>query len=186
MLKNQFEEKSMHNVHKVAFLLNEFPDLDIAGVTKMFQLSSIELNVAIWRAQDVGIFTVDEKGKATIHDLPKDWELGDTIGLLMEHTLYTLARIAVDETDLVENTFLNWFGGYATQDVMICMKHLINQKKIFTYELNDKQVKEQTKKQKGKGAKLEYIDNVYTFYTLYENREMRWGTKSFKDPKKLQ
>ncbi len=185
MPENHLEGKSLHNVHKVAFLVNEFPALDMTGVIKLFQIPAIEMNVAIWRGQDMGMFTVDEKGKPTTHDLPKDWQFGESVDRLMEHTMYVFTRLARDEMDMEEHTFLNWFMGYPTQDVMICMRHLMNQKRLVSYEVKDRQPKEQSKKQKRKGAKLEYVDNVYPFYTLYENMEMRWGAKRFKNQEEL-
>ena len=174
--KTELTGKALENVHKVVFLVNEYPGKSMKEITELFQLPKLDVNVAIWRAQDMGFLTVDESGKPTIHEVPDKWELGEVTEHLKETILYCFKRLARDEMDMEENLFGWWTGGYPVHEVMIAMKQLINDKQMIDYE-----IKEVHKAKKNKPAREE----TYTFYTLYENMEMRWGTKQFKPGSEL-
>lgn len=181
MAKEELSGKALHNVHKVVYMVNEYPSKTLPEIAALFHLPAIDINVAIWRAQDMGFFTVDDEGKATIHEVPKKWEFGELIDDLCNTIEYTFRRLARDEMDMEENIFGHWTAGYPVHDVMIAMKKLINDKVLVDYEIKDYTEEFLSKKAKGRGKKPEMKESIYTFYTLYENMEMRWGAKQFKE-----
>lgn len=185
MAEDKLTGTSLENVHKLVFLANEYPGKKFAEIATMIQMSALDKNVAIWRAQDMRFLTVNEDDSYTVDEVPTEWELGEGVTNLIELITYTFKRLARDEMDLEENSFGNWCVGYPVHDVMIAMKKLINDKVLTDYEIKTKDEVPLSKKEKGKGKKPELRESIYTFYTLYENMEMRWGTKQFKNQEEL-
>lgn len=185
MAKEQLTGKSLENVHKLVFLANEYPGKQFIEIANMLQMGALDKNVAIWRAQDAGFLTINEDDSYTVDLVPDKWELGGDVANLVELITYTFKRLARDETDMEENILGNWCVGYPVHDVMIALKTLINDKVLVDYEVKHFDDKPQSKKAKGRGKQPEQVENVYTFYTLYENMEMRWGAKQFKNQEEL-
>lgn len=185
MSKEQLTGRSLENVHKIVFLANEYPGKKFMEIASMVQMGALDKNVAIWRAQDLGLITVNEDDSYAVDEVPDKWELGSDVAGLIELISYTFKRLSRDEMDLEENILGNWCVGYPAHDVMIAMKTLINDKVLIDYEIKNTDEVPLSKKAKGKGKKPETRESIYTFYTLYENMEMRWGTKQFKKQEEL-
>lgn len=199
----KLQDRELQAVHKFVYLANEYPEKQVQEVAALFQWSPLDLNCAIWRAEDLNFFTIEEYvadeelspaqqaaekakgGKLTIHNVPDAWEFGPEVESIKASILYAFGRLAKLEADMEENYFGNWTAGYPAHDVMIATKALINEKKIATYEIKDRVELPLSKKAKGKGVKPEIREDIYTFYTLFENLENRWGAKQFKEQENL-
>lgn len=170
----------LHDMHKLLYLANEYPTKTIQGVGKLFHLSVLDLNAAIWRAQDYNYLTVNEDSKFTVDRVPDKWEFGTEVETVMENVTYTLTRLAKEEADLLEIYLNNWAEGISPHDYLVAMKKLLSDRVIASYEIKDTVPVKGTVGKKGKTR-----EEIYTFYTLFENLEHRWGTKQFKNQESL-
>ena len=173
----------LHNIHKVVFLANEYPTKTIQKIVELFQVPGITSNVAIWAAIDMGYLTIEEEtGKVTIHKLPEEWEFGPAVDELRQALVYTLHHLARTEQDMEENYLLNWCGGLPNHDILVATRSLLENKVLSTYEVINETIIERGVKSK-KPPKV--INDTYTFWTLYDNREQLWGRKQFADQSRL-
>lgn len=182
----KFNKRTRENVCKLMYLASEYPEHNIVELSRLFQTSPIDFNVTAWAAQDLGYLEVDKLNAVKILKFPKEEEFGELIEHLLEVIPYSLQKINQEEADVEDNYFGNWTAGYPAHDVMIAVRKLIKDKKIASYTVTNKTEMPLSKKQKGKGVKPEIVEDVYTFYTLPENLEKRWGEKQFEDPEKLE
>jgi hypothetical protein len=155
------------NVHKLVYLAREYPDKTITEVAGLFSLPALEVNAAIWAAQDMGYIIVDEKTKkATVDMVPDMWRFGKDISNIEGYLVYVFERLSRDETDPEENFLLTWMRGYPTHDVLVALKHVVDEGILSTYTV------------KNAGEK-------YLFYSLARNAEHKWGEKQFRKPIKV-
>lgn len=182
----KFNKRTRENVCKLMYLAQEYPDHDIIELSRLFQTSPIDFNVTAWAAQDLGYLKVDPLNKVTILKTPKEEEFGELVEHLLEVIPYSLKKINQEEADIEDNYFGNWTAGYPSHDVMIAVKKLLKDGKIASYEVKNKTELKPNREQRRKGAKEETVVDTYTFYTLPENAEKRWGEKQFEDPEKLE
>ncbi len=180
-MNNKLTGKALNNVHKVVFLANEYSTKPMKEISSLVILPPADVNVAIWRAIDMGFLTVDNDDKVTIHEVPEVWELGEDVEYLKQTIVYLFKHLARDEMDLEENLFGHWTAGYATHDVMIAMKLLLADKVMSTYEITNAEIVKKGTKTREEVTR----DSTYTFYTLWENNEQMFGRKQFKDQSKL-
>lgn len=170
------------NANKVTFIIQQYPEKNIREVINMFQLPAIDINTAIWHAQDLGWLTrpddKDKDGKVEVKNPPEEWNFGDIEGDLEQAIMYAFNRVAEKETDLEEQYIGQWMAGYATQDVLIAMRRLLNTGKLAEYIIDDPVLNKKGKPVKGKDG--EPLVEHYTFYTLPENIDKKWGQKQFK------
>lgn len=171
------EEKAQDDIQKVLFLASGYPKKTVTELAAMFQDSPLNTNTAIWRTQDLGYLTVEKDGKFTLakDKLPEEWKLGPEVDYLLKVIPYVFKRLAKEESDMEENFFGTWSQGYASQDVIIALKILINDQVLAMYELVDGLNDSKNKK----------TIETYTFYCLAENRQKEWGRKQFKDPSRV-
>lgn len=170
------------NANKFAYLVRAYPEKNVNDIINLFRLSPIDTNCAIWLATELNWIEIerrkevvekfDAKGKKTDDELvevpyakiveePESWQFGDTVTEL-EHTLrYAFEHINKDENDMEENYLSSWLSGYATQDTLVAVKHLIEDGVLHEYQLEDG-------------------ENKYIFYTLKKNADKLWGQKQFK------
>lgn len=177
-MTKEIQGKALHDIHKVVFYVSEFPDKGLQEIAALFQqMGPFDFNAACWRAQDMGLLKIDkEAGKIEVLKTPEKWEFGEIVDHLIDTTPYILGKLADLEADLEENFFANYVVGYSGLDVMITVQYLKSHKIISTYEIKDKSEAEDGTPQ----------EDVYTFYTLSENIDKRWGEKQFKDETKLE
>lgn len=156
-------KRMTENVHKIAYLVEQYPEKNLEGIIEMLVMPAIEINTGLWLAQDLGILSAPdpETGLMTVLKAPKAWEFGKAVTELQEMILYAYGKMNANETDQEEFDYSAWCMGYAAHDALIAMKQLLEQKKMAQYEVVDG-------------------ENTYTFYTLYENGEQEWGRKQFK------
>lgn len=185
-MSKEFSKRTRENVCKLMYLAQQYPDHDIVQLSRLFQTSPIDFNVTAWAAQDLGYLEIDKLNKVTIKGFPKKEEFGELIDHLLELIPYSLKKINQEEADVEENYFANWTAGYPAHDVMIATKKLLNDGVIASYEVKNKTEIKPNREQRRKGAKEETVVDTYTFYTLPENADKRWGEKQFKDSEKLQ
>lgn len=165
-------KKMQHNAHKFAFFVETYPEHTVAQIIAILEMPAIDINCAIWAATELGIISEPDKetNMTAILKKPEVWNFGKVEADLEDALLYSFQQLAKKETDLEENYLSQWTGGYTSHDVMIALKQLINDEQIASYELED------TLTMKGKNGE----PNIYTFFTLYENRDKQWGAKQFK------
>jgi len=151
------------NAAKVTFLVREYPDHTLAQIIEMLSMPAININTAIWHAQELGYISEpdEETGKVVPLTTPATWEFGEAIKNLEAMLIYSFRQLAKKETDLEEQYLSNWTAGYPPHDVLIALKDLENQGILVQYQIEDG-------------------ENKYVFFTLAENRGKLWGQKQFK------
>lgn len=179
--------KALQDVHKAVFICNEYPDKTIREVASLFELGALDINNALWRAEDLGFITVEEARTFKVNKLPAEWNLGEDVDLLREALLYTFNHMARSEADLEETYLSNMTKGYPAHDVAIVIKGLLREGVIVNYDLTNTTVMpNKSKKARGRGEPGETVKDTYTFYTLTENLEQQWGKKQFPDQTRVQ
>jgi hypothetical protein len=152
--------------HKVVYLACQYPEKTLTEVIKLLALPAIDINTAMWHAEDEGWFKLGDTEDGTIEVLkkPAAWNFGPEETRLEKMLLYAFQKLNSKERDLEEFFVSQWTMGYASHDVLIAMRRLLETKKLAEYQIED-------------------AENKYIFYTLYENRDKQWGRKEFKiDP----
>lgn len=179
--------KALNDVHKAAFLCNEYKDKTIREVASLLELSAMDINNALWRCEDLGYITVDEEKRTfTVNNLPEKWEFGEDVEFLKDQLIYTFNHMARSEADIEENYLANMTRGYAAQDLVIATKQLLADKVITTYELTNETEMPLSKKAKARGKDPQIVRDTYTFYCLTENLGKEWGRKQFKNQDRVQ
>lgn len=173
-------KKIMENACKVTFLIQQYPEKKLPEILSLLQLPALDINAAIWAAQDMGWINEpdDKTGYVELIEAPLTWSFGDSIYNLKNSLLYCFEKLAKKEQDLEENYINQWTQGYPAHDVLVAVKSLLVDRRLFEYELLDQQRNEKGKLQFDK--KGEPIMDPYIFYTLWENAEQEWGRKQFK------
>lgn len=156
----------MENVSKVAYLCAEYPDKNIREIAAMFNLPKITVNVAIWRAQGLGLITVNEEtDEVTVSqetlDGRLDWDFGEGVDRLQSDVKYLFGHMAEMEEDVHEEYLGSAMAGYTLQDQMIGVSLLVNEGYLKTYILEADEKSE------------------YLFYCLAENHGKNWGLKQY-------
>lgn len=163
------DKTTSENVHKFVLLARQYPDHTVGEIAELFQLPAIDMNVAIWAAEDCGMISVDKKTKKiTLVDLPESWPLGEDVEHLQNLIIETLEHFAEDKSDLEETYFAGWAAGYPTQDIFVATISLELSRRIVIYTVEDTEA-----------------ESEYTFYSLPENAPERWGQKQFEKAKAL-
>ena len=179
MVKNEVRSyvtlQMIQNAHKLAYLIKAYPEKTAMEVIGLFRLSPIDINCAFWCAVEEGLISdVDEDSpKAKFLKSPRMWDFGGEERGLESALTYAFEKLNQKEQDMEENFLASWTTGYTPQDVLIAVKHLIEENVIAEYEIRDTLQNE----------KGEDISSTYIFYTLKENADKKWGAKQFKvDP----
>lgn len=174
--------RALNDVHKAVYLCNEYQDKTIREVASLLELSAMDINNALWRAEDMGFITVDEEKRTfKVEKLPEEWDLGEDVQFLKDQLIYTFNHMARSEADIEENYLANMTRGYAAQDLVIATKELLAEGVITTYELTNLTEMPISKKAKGRGEQAKTVEDTYTFYCLTENKGKEWGRKQFKN-----
>lgn len=165
------ENRRLENANKITYLAKKFPKKTLPELLELFQLPQIDMNAAIWYAQDLGwISKVTDKGIKVLKT-PETWQFGEFENRLEDEMVYCIGRLNAKESDIDEENLMAWVAGYASQDALIAGLRLLEDKVLATYELED--------------IDKDGVKSIYTFYSLYENGEQLWGQKAFKKaPKK--
>jgi hypothetical protein len=181
--------RTLENAHKFVYLAKAYPEKKVNEIINLFRLSPIDINCAIWLALDkkwVEIVDREEVievphpkkpkkkvekkvqvsyakviGKPAEWAFKDQWNFGAEVKELEASLVYAFAHLNAEEKDLEENYVANWLTGYAPQDTLIAIKHLLETDILHEYEIEDG-------------------DSAYIFYTLKENAGKNWGTKQFK------
>lgn len=187
MAKEELTGKPLNDVHKVVFLANEYPKKTLQDLAKLFELPALDINNAIWRAQDMGFLVINGDSTFSVDRVPDSdmWQFGESVESLKAQLIYYFKHLARSESDIEETYLGNVTGGYPSHDVFVALKVLLADRVLATYQITDLLEIPASKKAKGKGKKPEVREDVYTFYTLWENSEQQWGKKQFKDTSKL-
>lgn len=159
--------RQLENANKITYLVKMYPTKPANELIELLQVPPIEVNAAIWLAQELGFLKEElEDDRMLIGTPPETYQFGEAEQALEANIIYCFKRIARDETDLDEKFLTDWLMGYPAQDALIAVNRLLEDRVLFEYELTDDNPK------LGK--------SVYKFYTLFENSEMQWGKKNFK------
>jgi hypothetical protein len=181
----ELNERAMQDVHKAVFLCQAYPDKTIREIASLMELGAVDINNALWRAEDLKFIEVEEQRTFKILKTPETWELGEDVAYLREQLLYTFSHMARSEADIEENYLGNMTKGYPAHDVAIVMKQLLSDGTVVDYQLTNSTEMPLSKKAKGRGEKPEIVKDTYTFYTLAENVEHQWGKKQFGDESRV-
>lgn len=161
------QNRNLTNANKIAYLVKCYPEKNAQQILGLIaQMPDLEANAGLWFAQELGwLSELDKDGKFTLLNQPEQWMFGDDVDTLEDIAMYAFRKLAKNETDLEEYQFNEWFDAYYAHDVFVVTNKLLEDKVIATYEIED--------------TDAEGVVNTYTFYTTYENSEMRWGEKAF-------
>lgn len=173
--------KMLEGANKIAFIKQNYPEHKLNDVISLLQMPAIDINTALWAAQELGFVSKPdaETGVFELKTPPEIYDLGKTVRDLQDAIVYSFTELAKKETDLEETYFSQWVQGYDTHDILVAMKELLNDRVMFEYDVNDPELDKKGKPVLNEDTH-EPIINVYTFFTLYENGEQRWGEKQFK------
>lgn len=182
-------------VHKVVWLMNEYRGKTINEFASTFlvpDMGVFDINVAIWRAEELGYVVLDDpefdgSGKYSVDRVPDAWQFGEGVEHLMRAIPFLLQRMNKEEGDIMEQQLQQWFApNYPRYESVIALKRLLNDKVIASYEIVNVNKIPASKKGKKRGKVDKDIRDPYTFYTMWENGENRWGAKQFPDQSKLE
>ena len=174
--------KALQDVHKAVFICNAYPEKTIREVASLFELGAIDINNALWRAEDLGFITVEENRDFKVVKVPEEWEFGEDVQLLREQMVYMFNHMARSEADVEENYLANMTKGYPAHDVTVVIKQLLAEGVLETYDLtNTFDLPAKSKKARQRGEKGETVRDTYTFYCLAGNKDKQWGKKQFQD-----
>jgi hypothetical protein len=154
------------NAHKVAFLIQQYPDKKLPDIIAMLVgWPEIDINAALWYAQDFGMIELDKDTGATkFLKEPELWSFGQRVQDIQDALLFCYhSNLVKRQYDLEEKDIADWLFGYPGCDIFVSLKDLIARKVLATYELTDPTD----------------LKSTYTFYTLYENGEQMWGRVHF-------
>jgi len=185
----KFNKRVTENAHKIFYVAQAYDEKNIVTLSQMFQIPPIEFNAAAWAAVELGMMKINDDNTIELKTAPKEYSFGELVDHLMDIIPFTTGKVNENEADLEEGYFQNWTAGFPQQDVIVATKRLIEEGKLATYDIVDRDVikfnREERRKRKDDKTE-EVIENVYTFYTLPKFVDERWGEKQFKDAKKLQ
>lgn len=160
--------KTLQNANKLTYLIEAYPDNSMTDVIALLEMPAIDINTAIWAAVELG-WIMDPKTNEGVTGLlkkPETWDFGPELRDLEDNIVYAFTVMGKLEADLEEYDLSQWTAGYAKHDLAIIMKLLLADKVLASYEVEDTNPEN---------------DSIYTFYTLYANREHEWGRKQYKD-----
>lgn len=163
--------KMVENANKFAYLVQQYPEHNLDQLVALLQMPAIDINTAIWAAQDMSLVSPPDKQTKFVQFLVETpaWNFGEVEANLEIALMYAFGRLAAEETDLEEHYLSQWTAGYTSHDTLIALKRLIETKKLAQYAIEDG-------------------DSTYQFFTLFENKNELWGNKQFKkaplEPKK--
>lgn len=156
----------LENAHKITYLVKSYPEHKVADVVGLLALPGIDINTAIWRAQEEGFLAEPDTEKQTMALLkePAKYEFGQSVEVLKDMLIASFTALAKKETDLEEQQLSIWMQGHPAHDCLIALKVLEEEKKLAQYAIEDG-------------------DSTYVFFTLYKNKGKQWGRSQFKkDP----
>ncbi len=156
------------NAKKFVFLAKHFPDMKVSSLIDLFQLPGLDINLAMWRAENMGWISIDKKNDKLkllkpVGDL--QFNFGEEVAGLKDRVILAFKKLAFTESDLQEEFFLEWCGGYPNHDTLVSMKQLFDEGILSSYTITDKADKK----------------SIYTFFSLSENSSKEWGRKYFKE-----
>jgi hypothetical protein len=183
MSETKFAKKILENAHKLAFYMQQYPDKRLPEVSTQMAMPAIDINAAMWCAEDMGYIAPVNKGTGELRFLaePADgWEFGQGVSDLKASLMYCMAVLARREADLEEFFIARWTAGYPAFDIIVAVKSLLVNGHLVEYELQDQRVDEKGNKMFEEDENTPLMD-VYIFYTLAANAGKEWGKASFKD-----
>lgn len=181
MLK--YTDKMLHNAHKIAFLMQQYPEKLLPEVTTLMAMPAIDINSAIWTAEEFGLIATPNKETHELKFLaePKDgWVFGNEVDDLEDATLFCLTMLARQEMDLEEFFITTWIKGYPTFDTLVAVKHLLTTNRLVEYVLQDQRRDEKGNPMFDEDENTPLMDD-YIFYSLPEHAANEWGRKQFKN-----
>lgn len=174
----------INDAHKLVYLAKAYPEKNITDVQALFYMPTVNMNAAIWYAFDEGYLKVVKREvtievespkknkKPTLQNVeqdffevtgkPDEWKFGEAEQALEDVIEYAFEHVNAEEKDLEEYYLAAQLNGYAPQDILIAIKHLLDRGILHEYQIEDH-------------------GNNYIFYTLKRNADKVWGAKQFKE-----
>lgn len=159
-------ENLAYNAQKVLYLCAAYPEKTLKEIIGLLAMPAIDINTAIFYCQKQGWLSEPdgETGFAQVLSKPEKWDFGPEEKGLEELLVFAFEQLNAKEKDLEEFFVSQWTTGYPSQDVLVAVKRLLENKQLHEYEIEDGEEK-------------------YIFYTLYKNRDKLYGRQAFKqDP----
>lgn len=198
MAKLKLEGKSLWNVHQLVFLANEYPNKKVtdfdqetqvdSGLVGLMQLPLLDLNIALWNAEELGWLFIDKEANTfRVEEVPDSdqWQFSPEVKRIQDGFMQLLAKKAETADDFAEQQLNFWLMGYSTQDQLCAIRQLLDQGKIKSYKITNTTVIEPSKKGRKRGKQIKEVKDTYTFYSLPENAQEEWGRKQFTDQSRL-
>lgn len=183
----KFNDRVTQNAHKIHFIASVYQENNLVTLSQYFQIPPIEFNAAAWAGKEMGLFEIDDQNNITLASAPEKYQFGELVDHLLDIIPFTIGKINETEAVLEETFLQNWMAGFPEQDQVVAIKTLVQDKKIATKQIVDKDVvplnREQRRKRKD-GKTEEVIESTYTFYTLFENADKDWHEKQFREANK--
>ena len=195
MKESELTQSEIELVHKIVWLMNEYPGKKINEFAESFltpDMGVFDINVSIWRAEALGYIVLDDPnfdgtGTYKVDMVPDSYQFGESVEELMRSIPFLLTRMNKEEGDILDRQLQIWFApNHQRIDWTVALRRLINDRVIASYELTNVNKIEPSKKAKGRGKKPQEIRDTYTFYTMWENGEQRWGAKQFPDQSRVE
>lgn len=175
-------KRMTENANKVAYLVKTYPDKKLEEIISLLQMPSININTALWAAQELGFIAAADEETHLIEllKIPKvqDWDFGDIVRELEAMLIFAFEQSAKNQVNFEENELDEWVMGYAPMDFLIAMKHLMEAGKIVSYDIDDPQLDKKGRPMLDKDKAP--VINTYTFYSLPGDAANKWGQKRFK------
>lgn len=180
--KAQSTQRMLELANKFVYLCQAYPEKNIDQIINLYHVPPVDMNCAVWLAIDLGWIKTEErteevdetniKGKVVgkkevvvtypiVIGKPETWQFGEVEVELENAITYAFVKLNAEEKDLEENYLGGQLNGYAPHDVLIAVKHLLDDGVLHEYEIEDG-------------------ENAYIFYSLKENAGKNWGQKQFK------
>lgn len=165
--------------HKMLAVAKDKDCKTVGDLTDFFPTAApLDFNCAVWWAQDNELMKLKgKKGKLELLDGYSLSELDDdeNVDHLRSVIVYLLEQLEKTEQDPEQNWLISWCEGYHVHDVYTALRVLEDLGAIARYE-----VKDSTNTEEGDDL------DIYTFVTLYNNKDKEWGWKQFKDQSQLE
>ena len=157
----------INDARKVAYLTATYPKKSLQQILEMFNTwPAINKDCAVWEAVSQGWVEVSKKGgniTLTADEVPVP-HVDELITIIQSRLLYWMKHQAAMERDLDDSVMVELIAGFPVHDLIIAINLMLDDLIIENYTI--------TEGKKG--------ENVYTVWTLPENRSKEWGRKHFK------
>lgn len=155
------------DAYKFVKLASLYPEHGVEQLDRLMEISPLRKNNAVWRAKELGLVTISEKGEITVEGEVGYDMFSESISELEQGLHFALKRLNGDEIDMDEIMLGNWCMGYSSHDTLLAINKLIDEGNVAMYTVKNEE------------------GSLYVCYTLPQNLHHHWGVKAFPRKKNL-